>query len=120
MYSVYNVYTVYTVYRRSDTILGFCGELCDLTKPLEPGSFMGTVKAKVNTVTVCTQCTGGRYDPILGFCGELCDLTKPVEPGSFMGTVKAKVNTVQCVHSVNCVQEVDTTRFLASVASSAI
>lgn len=33
---------------RYDVILGFCGELCDLTKPVEPGPFMGTVKAQVD------------------------------------------------------------------------
>ena len=32
---------------RYEQILGFCGELCDLTKHIEPGLVVGTVKAKV-------------------------------------------------------------------------
>jgi len=33
---------------RYEQILGFCGELCDLTKHIEPGLVVGTVKAKVD------------------------------------------------------------------------
>jgi hypothetical protein len=94
---------------RYDTILGFCGELCDLTKPvglsLAPSwalSKQRYIQYSVYMCTQCTLCTGDRYDTILGFCGKLCNLTKPVEPGSFMGTVKAKVYTVQCTMCIQC------------------
>lgn len=33
---------------RFDTILEFCGELCDLRKPIEPGLVVGTVRSKVD------------------------------------------------------------------------
>ena len=38
---------------RFDTILEFCGELCDLTKEIKtkPGEFVGTVTAKVYSLS---------------------------------------------------------------------
>ena len=35
---------------RYDDILKACGELCDLEKPIMPGTFLGHVKAKVRLV----------------------------------------------------------------------
>ena len=35
---------------RYDDVLKACGELCDLAKPIMPGTFLGHVKAKVRLV----------------------------------------------------------------------